>query len=202
MRWLLRLLQILATAQGAMRHWYLRNIFLPVVASGEDINRINVRLALADFRETRLILEAMGARVHPSAYVETHLLIHNAQPDYRHLRIGADCYIGKDCFFDLVAPVTIEENVTVAMRVTILTHFDPGRSAAREFWPRSSAPVTLGRGAYIGAGAIILPGVTVHPGGMVAAGAVVTEDVPAGTLVGGIPGRVVKTIAGNARSEK
>ena len=186
---------------GWLRRQYLSKVYLPLVKSGQDINKINVLLSQADFRETRLILESLDAQIHPSAYVETHLLIHNARPDYRNLKIGADCYVGKDCFFDLVEPVTIEDRVTVAMRVTILTHFDAGQSAAREFFPRTSAPVTLGRGAYIGAGAMILPGVTVHAGAIVAAGAVVTEDVPTRTVVGGIPGRVIKTLTGNARSE-
>lgn len=42
----------------------------------------------------------------------------------------------------------------------------------------------------IGAGVIVLPGVRISEGSMIAAGAVVTQDVPGGSLVTGIPGRV------------
>ena len=48
---------------------------------------------------------------------------------------------------------------------------------------------------WIGAGATILPGVTIHEAAVVAAGAVVTKNVPAYTLVGGVPARKIKDIA-------
>lgn len=47
---------------------------------------------------------------------------------------------------------------------------------------------------WIGAGATILPGVTIHEAAVVAAGAVVTKNVPAYTLVGGVPARKIKDI--------
>jgi acetyltransferase-like isoleucine patch superfamily enzyme len=48
--------------------------------------------------------------------------------------------------------------------------------------------------AWIGAGAIILDGVRVGRGAVVAAGAVVTQDVPPHTIVGGVPAKVIKVI--------
>lgn len=50
--------------------------------------------------------------------------------------------------------------------------------------------------AWIGAGAILTDGVRVGKGAVVAAGAVVTKDVPAHTVVGGVPARIVKYIDG------
>ena len=46
----------------------------------------------------------------------------------------------------------------------------------------------------MGASAVFLPGVTVGDGAIVAAGAVVNRDVPARTIVGGVPAKVLKTI--------
>lgn len=56
----------------------------------------------------------------------------------------------------------------------------------------SSAPVVIGDGVWIGARATILKGVTIGDGAVVAAGAVVTRDVPAHSLVAGVPARVVR----------
>ncbi len=60
---------------------------------------------------------------------------------------------------------------------------------------RTSAGVTIGEGAWMGAGAKILDGVTVGPHAVVGAGAVVRDDVPAYGVAVGIPARVVSTRA-------
>ncbi|CAG9219305.1 Transferase hexapeptide repeat containing protein [Paraburkholderia sabiae] len=54
--------------------------------------------------------------------------------------------------------------------------------------------IRVGNKVWIGAGATILPGVTIHEAAVVAAGAVVVKDVPAYTLVGGVPARKIKDI--------
>lgn len=49
---------------------------------------------------------------------------------------------------------------------------------------------------WIGSNATILPGVTLGDWAVVAAGAVVTQDVPPLTVVGGVPAKVLKVIPG------
>jgi acetyltransferase-like isoleucine patch superfamily enzyme len=56
----------------------------------------------------------------------------------------------------------------------------------------AAAPIHLAENVWVGAGAIILPGVRIGENAVVAAGAVVREDVPANSLVGGVPARVLK----------
>lgn len=148
----------------------------------------------ARMSEVRLLLQKMEAQIDDTCYIETHLFIHNATENYRNLSCGKHVYIGKDCFIDLSDRVEMHDNVTVAMRVTILTHFDAGRSYIALRMPSTTAPVVLEDGAYIGAGAILLPGIRIGEGAVVAAGAVVTRDVPKYQLVAGVPGRPVKTL--------
>nr|WP_317043871.1 acyltransferase [Mucilaginibacter xinganensis] len=57
-----------------------------------------------------------------------------------------------------------------------------------------SKPITIKSYAWIGMNCIILKGVTIGEGAIVGAGSVVTKDVPAWTIVGGNPAKVIKDI--------
>lgn len=54
------------------------------------------------------------------------------------------------------------------------------------------APIVIGNDVWIGGGSIILAGITIGDGAVIAAGAVVNKDVPAYTIVGGVPAKVLK----------
>lgn len=56
-------------------------------------------------------------------------------------------------------------------------------------------PVKIGKNVWVGAHATILPGVTVGDNAVIAAGAVVTKDVPAFAVVGGVPAKIIKNIS-------
>lgn len=56
------------------------------------------------------------------------------------------------------------------------------------------SPIVLGRNVWVGSNATILRGVTVGDNSVIAAGAVVTKDVPAGSVVGGVPAEIIKKL--------
>ena len=55
-----------------------------------------------------------------------------------------------------------------------------------------SSGIVIGNHVWIGMRAIILKGVTIGDGAVIAAGAVVTHDVPANTMVGGVPAKIIR----------
>ena len=103
------------------------------------------------------------------------------------LTIGERGIVNVGCRFDLNDRIEIADGAALGHDVTILTSSHvvgtPERRASTTF----TAPVSIGPGAWIGARSLIMPGVTVGAGAVVAAGSVVTRDVPANTLVAGVP---------------
>ena len=55
-----------------------------------------------------------------------------------------------------------------------------------------SKPIVIGDHVWIGSNVTILKGVSIGDGSVVAAGSIVINDVPAGSLVGGVPARILK----------
>lgn len=156
-------------------------------------------LETADSSLTRILLARHGARVGQNVNLKGGLFIDNAfqdqdsTGDFRNLLIGDRCYIGKRVFFDLPNKIVIEDEAVIASGVSIFTHADCGRRVLSKKYPRKTAPVLIGRGAWIGANATILCGVTVGEECVVGAGAVVTRSFPPGSVVAGVPATEVCT---------
>jgi acetyltransferase-like isoleucine patch superfamily enzyme len=122
------------------------------------------------------------------------------------------CKIGRDCKIESF--VYIEEGVVIGNRCKIKPNvfiptgvmieddvfIGPNATFTNDKHPRVSGDWKLletrvGRGASVGANAVILPGIKIGPNSIVGAGAVVTKDVPEGSVVVGNPARVMaKTI--------
>ena len=123
--------------------------------------------------------------------VESFACINNAVGDViigDHTRIGLHNTI--------IGPVTIGNHVNLAQSITVtaLNHNFEETNKRIDEQGVSTTPVTIGDDVWIGANAVILPGVHIGNHCVVAAGAVVTKDVPAHSLVGGVPAKIIKQI--------
>jgi acetyltransferase-like isoleucine patch superfamily enzyme len=91
--------------------------------------------------------------------------------------------------------ITIGDKVAIGPNCVITSHghsFDDGGRPMLE-QPTIFKPVTIEDDVYIGSAAVVLPGVRIGRGAVVGAGAVVSRDVDEGSVVTGVPARVVKT---------
>ena len=106
--------------------------------------------------------------------------------------VGAGVFINAGCRFQDQGGIYIGDGALIGHNCVIATlnhGMDPAKRA--NLVP---APVRIGAGAWLGANVTVLPGVTIGEGAVAAAGAVVTKDVPARTVVGGVPAKVIKSI--------
>lgn len=121
------------------------------------------------------------------------------------LKIGKNTYIYKNVEFGRGGkdPITIGDNCVLTG--CILLGHDASTNRALGLLPGERSPikpVVVEDDCFIGYHAIVLMGVTIGKGSIVGAGAVVTHDVPPGSVVAGNPAKVVCTVAELVKNRK
>lgn len=110
----------------------------------------------------------------------------------RNIALGRGVFINAGCCFQDQGGIEIGDECLIGHQVVLATlNHDPAPEKRGNMLP---APIKLGKRVWIGAHATILAGVTIGDNAIVAAGAVVTKDVPANAVVGGVPAKLIKTI--------
>lgn len=110
----------------------------------------------------------------------------------KNIAVGENVFINACCHFQDHGGVTIGDGCQIGHNVVFAT-LNHGLSP-EERKSTYPAPIVLGKNAWIGSNAAILQGVTIGDNAVVGAGAVVTKDVAANTVVGGVPAKFIKSI--------
>ena len=119
-----------------------------------------------------------GASIYHNAYV------------FGDVLVGARTWIGPFVMLDGSGGLEIGATCSISTGVHIYTHDTVRWSLSGGAHEPERAPVRIGACTYIGAQAIVLRGVTIGDHCVVGAGALVTRDVPAFSIVDGVPARV------------
>ena len=113
--------------------------------------------------------------------------------DQAQVSLGAATFIGFGTELDVALELRVGRHVLIAPGCFITDHAHRhalGRPIDSQ--GTVSRAVRIGDDVWLGARVVVLPGVTIGDGAIVGAGAVVTRDVPAGTVVTGVPARIVR----------
>jgi acetyltransferase-like isoleucine patch superfamily enzyme len=108
-----------------------------------------------------------------------------------NITVGQAVFIGHECMFTGHGAIDIADEVMIANKVNLVTAGHPVEPNERRAYI-TVEPIAIERNVWIGTAATVLPGVTIGADSVVAAGAVVTHDVPAATLVAGVPATVIR----------
>ncbi len=143
-----------------------------------------------------ILIRLAGGRVGSDTIIGNVTFANLYHYGFSRLTIGNRVFVGDEAMLDVRGGITLEDDVTVSNRTSIVSHINVGYAdhPVQKHYPTKESPVILKKGAYIGTAAIILPGVTVGRESVVGAGAVVTRDVPERVVVGGVPARKIKKL--------
>lgn len=151
------------------------------------------------FRESKLFSKIRrdaftfrGAKIHRTVTIQSGARIFGSHSCV----IGRDSFLGRNvklfCYYEAIV---IGEGVIIAEGVKIISHNHtysniniPINSQGYE-----AAKIIINDGVWIGFDAKILPGVEIGKGAIISAGAVVTKDVAAFSVVGGVPAKMIKS---------
>ncbi|MDR3296332.1 MAG: 2,3,4,5-tetrahydropyridine-2,6-dicarboxylate N-acetyltransferase [Clostridiales Family XIII bacterium] len=135
-----------------------------------------------------LDLKNVNARIEPGAVIRDQVEIGDNAVIMMGALINIGAVIGDGSMIDMGA--VLGGRATVGKNC----HIGAGAVLAGVIEPPSADPVVVEDNVLIGANAVVLEGVRIGKGAVVAAGAVVIEDVPAETVVAGIPARAIKNV--------
>lgn len=170
--------------KDAERDAYAETLFQDAIRIGMEFNN--------SYHTPEELREIMG-RLIGKKVDDTFRLFPPFYTDFgKNITIGKDVFINSGCHFQDQGGITIGDGSLIGHNVVLAT-------INHDLYPENDrknhyAPIKIGAHVWIGSNATILPGVSIGDWAVVAAGAVVTKDVPALTVVGGIPAKELKRI--------
>lgn len=174
-----------------------------IIAGTPESKKMGERITIAIARSERLnriphadraALRAAWAELTGQVVDESFRLVPPIRVDHGvNLRVGRNVFINHGCTLSDIGGIEIGDDVLIAPNVSLLSSGHPVDPLDRRRRV-TAAPISIGRNVWIGAGATVLQGVTIGDDSVVAAGAVVVDDVPAATLVAGVPARVLREV--------
>ncbi|WP_294175965.1 sugar O-acetyltransferase [Coprobacter sp.] len=110
----------------------------------------------------------------------------------KNISVGENVFINACCHFQDHGGITIGDGCQIGHNVVFATlNHGLAPEDRKTTYP---APITLGKNVWVGSNATILQDVSIGDNAIIGAGAVVTKNVEANTIVGGVPARFIKSI--------
>lgn len=148
-------------------------------------------------RQYRYLMDRLYAKVWPQKFAkcgnDLHIYFpcHISRPD--QMRVGNNVHINRRAFIRAEGGLSIGDNVHIASNVTIYTINHNYEGAAIPYdQSLIGKSVVIERNVWIGINVTIIPGITIGEGAIIGAGTVVSSAVPAFSVIGSSPVRVIK----------
>ncbi|WP_104180077.1 hypothetical protein [Arthrobacter sp. B0490] len=144
----------------------------------------------ASMRLRLAILRSRGAKISRNVVLGTGArVIHPAG-----LEVGARASIARDVVLDARGTLVIHEGALIGFESVLLSSTHNSGDSSRPVHDQGmySASVAIGPNTWLGTRCVVMPGVTIGAAVVVASAAVVTKDLSAGQVYGGVPAKWIR----------
>ena len=121
---------------------------------------------------------------------------------YGKPKVGKNVWVGPFAVLDGTGGLTIGDGCDISCGAMIFTHSTHLRCVSKRNMDVEKKPVKIGNYVYVGSGAIVLPGVAIGDNSVIGAGAVVSKNVPALSVVMGVPAKIVGIVVLKGKKAK
>ena len=176
------LLWLLTAQHGARPRWWTRTVVNPLLHRRGRNTKI--------FGRSRIDLVPFSHfEIGHDSTIEDFTIVNNGMG---HVIIGSHVFVGASNV--IIGPVILHDHIITAQHVVLsgMNHGFSDVTVPYRYQPCTAAEIVIGEGCWIGANAVITAGVQVGRYAIIAAGSVVTKDVPAYSMCGGNPARLLK----------
>ena len=164
-------------------HNFMTESALAAIGITMQLNQTN------DPTELRRIFSQLIGKLVPDSF----MLFPPFHTDFgKNITVGEGSFINSGCHFQDQGGITIGKDTLIGHNVVLATIDHDLHPARRKDMYLS--PIVIGDNVWIGSNATVCRGVTIGDNAVVAAGTVVTKDVPANAVVGGVPAKILKFI--------
>ena len=113
---------------------------------------------------------------------------------YGKLIVGEDVWLGENFTVHGLGQVIIGDRCDIAPDVTCLTGSHEIGDTKRRAGQGTTNDITIGNGCWICARSTLIGPTIIGEASVISAGCVVTKEVPANVLIGGVPGKIIKSL--------
>lgn len=107
------------------------------------------------------------------------------------IKLGDHVYIAYGSSIMAIDSVRIDDEVMVSPYCVIISANHTSVGGSYRYGPAILAPIVIGKGSWISSHVVVTAGCSIGENCLIAANAVVTHDIPANVVVGGIPARII-----------
>ena len=114
-----------------------------------------------------------------------------------NIEFGSNVHVNLSCYFMDGAKIKIGSNCFIGPFTGFYTAAHAMAPEPRNQGLEQARPITVGDNCWFGANVSVMPGITIGENCVISAGAVITKDMPANSVIVGVPARVLREVNEN-----